>query len=244
MKIAAMTMVLLAACGAPEARAPVDPAGPGPAAMPSVRARPAPGPAPSTQLASLGYYAEDEAVASPPDEVCPGASDGRELIGKALPEWQLSGWANTGGESLSLSGLRGRVVVVRFWTTGCPYCEKTLPALQRLSEELRDQPVTIVGAFHAKPNSSAQDLAGPLEVTRRWGITFPLAIDRDWRTLRAWWLDGFHHHATSATFVFGKDGRIVHVHPGPVYYPSDDPHEDANRDYLALREAVLAAARQ
>jgi hypothetical protein len=55
--------------------------------------------------------------------------------------------------------------------------------------------------------------------------------------------DGFHRHATSATFVIGKDGRIVHVHPGPVYYPSDDPREDANRDYLALRSAVLAAAR-
>jgi len=199
----------------------------------------------SDQLAELGYYGDKAAEESPPERPCPGAADGRELVGTALPEWHLAGWANTDGTPLSLARLRGRVVVVRFWTTGCAYCEKTMPALQRLSEELRGQPVTFIGAFHAKPEGSARDLTRPLAVTRGWGITFPLAIDREWRTLRAWWLDGFHRHATSATFVIGKDGRVVHVHPGPVYYPTDDPSDtDANRDYAALRAAIVAAAKK
>jgi hypothetical protein len=69
-----------------------------------------------------------------------------------------------------------------------------------------------------------------------------LAFDQEWRTLRAWYLDGFHRHATSATFVIGKDGRIVFVHPGPVFFPSEAAADaDANRDWRRLRRAVLAA---
>ncbi|HLU68060.1 MAG TPA: TlpA disulfide reductase family protein [Kofleriaceae bacterium] len=182
---------------------------------------------------------------------CPGAQDGSELVGTQpaawqlsewqLPEWQLPEWKRS--EPLTLEGLRGRVVVVRFWTTGgCPFCEKSMPALQALSQELRGEPVTFIGAYHDKPSGSQKDMTEALAQARRWGVTFPIAFDRQWRTLRTWWLASGHRHATSFTFVIGKDGRIAHVHPGPVYYPSDDPAaEDANRDYQALRRAILAA---
>jgi peroxiredoxin len=211
----------------------------GPAASAPAVAAPAAA-APDGQLARMGY--SDDTTGSP-DKDCPGATDGHELIGTEPREWQFAEWANTNGAPMSLHDLRGRVVVVRFWTTGCPFCEKTMPALQRLSEELRDQPVTVVGAFHAKPESSQRDLGKPREVTRTWGVTFPLAIDREWRTLRSWWLDSAHRHATSVTFVIGKDGRVAHIHPGPEYYPTDDPSDTkANGDYLALRAAVVAAA--
>lgn len=209
------------------------------AAPPAARSAPARPRPPSNQLAELGYGGD----AGSSHGRCPGAADGRELLGTELAPWQLTGWANTGGAALDLASLRGRVVVVRFWTTGCPYCEKTLPALEKLSRELRGQPVTFIGAFHAKPATSEQDLRRPLRVARSWGVTFPIAFDRDWRTLRAWWLDGFHRHATSVTLVIGKDGRVVHVHPGPVFYPTDDPDQaEINRDYQALRSAVIAAA--
>jgi thiol-disulfide isomerase/thioredoxin len=210
------------------------PSTPSPAAPAAPAGRP-----PSDQLAELGYGGDPGSSHGK----CPGAADGRELVGAQLPGWQLTDWANTAGRALDLASLRGRVVVVRFWTSGCQYCEKTLPALQKLSQELRGQPVTFVGAFHAKPVTSEQDLRRPLRVARAWGVTFPIAFDRDWRTLRAWWLDGFHRHATSVTFVIGKDGRVVHVHPGPVFYPTDDPDQaEINRDYQALRRAVIAAA--
>lgn len=197
-------------------------------------------------MAALGYYADEDArTVTARKAKCGGPADGSELVGEELGEWQLAGWANTGGASPTMASLRGRVVVVRFWTVGCPYCEETMPALQKLSEELRDQPVTFVGAFHAKPESSEADLKRPLEAIRDWKVSFPLAIDREWRTLRSWWLERGHRHASSVTFVLGKDGRVVHVHPGPTYFPSNDPAQaDANRDYLALRNAIVEAARQ
>lgn len=198
---------------------------------------------PPDDLAALGYV--DGAAAEAARErlgECPGAADGSELIGTRVPVWQLGDWQNS--EPLTLAGLRGRVVVVRFWMSpGCPFCEKSMPALQVLAEEFADQAVTIVGAYHAKPVGSVADLSEPSKVAQAWGVTFPIAFDRKWKTLRSWWLDGKHHrHATSVTFVIGKDGRIVHIHPGPVFHPSDDPAEaQQNRDYLALRAAIVRA---
>jgi len=245
MKSAAIISLALAACAAPSP-APAPPAQQAVASAPAAAAAPEPAPTAAEDMAALGYYADDDPrTKSARKAKCAGPADDSALVGQHLGEWQLAGWANTEGQSLTLAGLRGRVVVVRFWTVGCPYCEATMPALQKLSEELRDQPVTFVGAFHAKPESSEADLKRPLEAIHDWKITFPLAIDREWRTLRSWWLERGHRHASSVTFVLGKDGRVVHVHPGPVYYPSSDPSEaDANRDYLALRNAVVTAAKQ
>jgi peroxiredoxin len=193
---------------------------------------------PSSDLAALGYTIDNAVDAS--DAACPGAEDGSELVGTRAPEWSLVDWQN--GAPASLAKLRGRVVVVRFWTAGCPYCEKSMPALQRIADELRGEPVTFVGAFHAKPASDEEQYARGRAAARGWGVTFPLARDRDWRTLRRWFLDGHHRHASSATFVIGKDGRIAFVHPGPVYFPSDAPDAaKANADYGALRRAILAA---
>jgi thiol-disulfide isomerase/thioredoxin len=240
-----MVLAALAGCAGSEAAPPPSSAAGAPPVRPPrpVAAGPSTAPA-SVQLAEMGYHGDDAAARARPDPAsCPGAADGRELIGAQLGEWQLADWAGTAGAAPTLASLRGRVVVVRFWTTGCPHCEKTLPALQKLSQELRDLPVTFIGAFHGKPASSEPDLERPLRVARSWGVTFPLALDREWRTLRAWWLDGAHRHATSVTFVIGKDGRVVHVHPGPVFYPTDDPDlAEVNRDHVALRRAVVAAA--
>lgn len=234
----ALPLLLLAVCAAPAAASPGGkPAAP--AAKPGARSAAAP----SDQLAEMGYYGDEGyARVRGKKDACDGNTDGRELIGTSLPEWSLSDWANAKGAPPTLASLRGRVVVVRFWTAGCQFCEKSLPALQKLAAELGDRPVTVIGAFHGKPDSSAPDIRKPLAVARSWHVTFPIALDRQWKTLRRWWLDGHHRHATSVTFVIGKDGRVVHIHPGPVFYPTDNPAEKGmDEDYQAVKKAVLAA---
>lgn len=168
------------------------------------------------------------------------APPGVELIGKPSPEWQVSDW--DGAPARSLAQLRGRVVVVRFWTDGCPFCRASMPALQKLADELAGEPVLFVGLYIAKPRGAERTWSDVVAVARSWGVRFPLAYDRGWKTVDAWWLAGHDRAATSATFVIGADGRIVHVHPGPALYPSDDPaHAAEDRDYRALRAAVIAA---
>lgn len=159
------------------------------------------------------------------------------LLGRSMPRWQVSEWANT--EPLELDQLHGKVVVVRFWTDTCPYCRASTPALQGLAYELAGQPVVFVGPHHQAPRPRPS-LAGRPAGRPAVGVTFPLGHDADWATLRSWWLETGDRRATSATVVIGKDGKVTHVHPGPVYFPSDAPRDAApNRDWVALREAVV-----
>jgi hypothetical protein len=104
---------------------------------------------------------------------------------------------------------------------------------------MKDAPVTFVGLYQSKPLGSERPWKGVAAHAAKLGVTFPIAYDHHWATLRSWWLDGAHRRATSASFVIGPDGRFVHVHPGPVFFPSDDPADArANADFEAIRDAI------
>jgi len=165
-------------------------------------------------------------------------------VGDPARPWSFSDW--DGFEPRPLQDLEGQVVVVRFWTDSCPYCAKSLPALEQLSEEFSDDPVLIIGAYHSKPFGSERPWSDALERSRDdWGVSFPLAYDRRWRTLRHWWLEGGAPRATSSTFVIDAEGDVAFIHPGPLFFPSDDPaHQRYNRDFQRLREAIRDAVAQ
>ncbi len=165
-------------------------------------------------------------------------ADGSDLVGSRAPEWTVGPeWANS--KSLVLSGLRGRVVVVRFWTDTCPYCEASLPAMQKLADEFRDEPVTFIGLYHSKPRGSERPWKLAVTRANELGVRFPLAYDHMWTTVSEWWLWGRSRSATSASFVIAPDGTIAFVHPGPVFFPSEDPAQQlANADFEAIRAAI------
>src|SRR5437763_627226 len=77
--------------------------------------------------ARFGAASSLEPVAAAPGDA------GADLIGRRAPEWSFERWI--GAAPLSLAGLRGKVVLLRWWTDGCPYCAATLPALERLREQ-------------------------------------------------------------------------------------------------------------
>jgi peroxiredoxin len=79
---------------------------------------------------------------------------------------------------------------------------------------------------------------------RRWGLSFPIAYNRQWKTLDSWWLARRESVPTSPTFVIDATGRIAHVHPGPEFHASADAeHGDCNRDFEAVRAAIREAVR-
>lgn len=161
-------------------------------------------------------------------------------VGDHVRPWHVAEWANS--EPLPLRDLRGQVVLVRFWTDSCPYCARSVPAVQKLADEFRDRPVTFVGLYHSKPRGSERPWETAVDQARRWGVMFPLAYDRNWKTVRSWWLDGNRAAATSASFVIDGDGRIVHIHPGPTFYPSGAPADaEYDRDFHAIRNAIRKA---
>ena len=142
-----------------------------------------------------------------------------KLIGQPAPAWNLEQWINS--KPLRLEDLRGKVVLVRWWTAPeCPYCAATAPALNEFNDLYGKRGLVVLGVYHHKSNSPLrwEDVAG---YTKKFGFHFPVAIDPDWRTLKQWWLDSGAGDWTSVSFLIDRQGRIRHIHPGGQYVKGD-----------------------
>lgn len=141
-------------------------------------------------------------------------SAGDDLIGLPAPPFRFEGWLNS--DPLELEDLRGKVVLVRWWTDTCPLCASSAPGLRALHADYADQGMVLIGVFH--PKAGRDD---PLDTRRidravaSRGFAFPIAIDWNWRegTLKDWWLTGPDRPATSVTFLLDKQGVIRFIHP-------------------------------
>lgn len=171
---------------------------------------------------SLAACTREEArAASPRPRAEPAADDdGRALLGHAPPsELQASHWLSS--EPLTLAGLQGRVVFVRwFMSPDCPFCSGSAPALRELHTRYAGAGLTVIGLYHHKD-------AAPLdpEAVRGWakhyGYEFPVAIDDDWRTLKSWWLAGHESRRfTSVSFLLDRRGLVRRVHAGGLIDPN------------------------
>jgi peroxiredoxin len=138
--------------------------------------------------------------------------EGAELIGKPAPEWTVREWI--GSPPLSLAGLRGKVVLVRWFTSAeCPFCHATAPALNNFHRDYAARGLAVVGMYHHKrPEPLTLDWVRG--AVREYGFTFPVGVDRDWRTLNRWWLDRHKRDFTSVSFLIDRQGVIRHIHPG------------------------------
>lgn len=168
-------------------------------------------------------------------------SAGSDRIGVAAPPFLFDGWINSA--PMTVEDLRGRVVLVRWWTDTCPFCASSAPALRALHEQYSARGLTVIGVFH--PKAGRDD---PLDVERvqraveSRQFVFPVAIDWDWRnrTLREWWLTGPKRPATSVTFLLDKNGIIRFVHPGMEYHDDngDEEHSMCVDDMKNIRAAI------
>ena len=161
------------------------------------------------------------------------AGEGADLIGKPAPGWEVTEWL---GAPVAFGSLRGKVVLVRwFMSSECPYCSATAPALNALHVDYKDRGLVVIGMYHHK-RPEPLDVEKVRGWARDYGFQFPVAIDRDWKTLRRWWLAGHQRQFTSVSFLLDKRGVIRHIHPGGTLAPG-------GADYAALRmkiEALLA----
>jgi len=153
-----------------------------------------------------------------------------EVLGTQPPEWSLTDWVN--GDGVTLSELRGQVVLVR-WFTGdwCDDCSATAPALRHFYETYKDLGFAVVGMFH---NSDASSLADVEKIVKqKYQYAFPVAIDRKTETRKAW-CQGNDDWATSVTFLLDRRGTIRHVHPGGRYVDGDFEYDTIERTILDL----------
>ncbi|MCY0956950.1 NHL domain-containing thioredoxin family protein [Streptomyces sp. H27-H5] len=123
-----------------------------------------------------------------------------ELIGKG-------GWLNTGGKELTLADLRGRLVVLDFWTFCCVNCLHVLDELRELEEKHRDT-LVIIGVHSPKFVHEAEHTA-VVDAVERYGVHHPVLDDPELATwkqyaVRAW----------PTLVVIDPEGYIVAQHAG------------------------------
>ena len=144
------------------------------------------------------------------------------LVGIKAQDWQVKGWLNS--NPVQLKDLLGNVVLVRWWTAGCPFCLATAPSLNEFYDQFHSRGLEVIGLYHHKSDE-------PLDVERvhryakQLGFKFPIAIDYDWHTLRSWWLDNSKANWTSVSFLIDRTGMIRHIHPGRQYVQGDYDHK-------------------
>lgn len=155
-------------------------------------------------------------------------------IGAAAPEWELEHWLNS--TPVELSKLRGKVVLVRWWTApDCPYCRATAPALNEFYEQYHDKGLEVIGIYHHKSPQplNAEDVK---KYAQQYGFKFPVAIDPGWRNLEKWWLAGDKKKWTSVSFVLDRQGTVQHIHPGGSYVKGDESYTAIKAKIEALLE--------
>ena len=119
-------------------------------------------------------------------------------------------WLNS--EPLTLADLRGRVVLIDFWTYSCINCLRTLPYLREWDDRYRGAGLTIVGV-HSPEFAFERVEANVRETTRELGLRYPVALDNDFATWEAW-----HNQYWPAKYLIDRDGHVRYYHFGEGEY--------------------------
>jgi cytochrome c biogenesis protein CcdA/thiol-disulfide isomerase/thioredoxin len=147
--------------------------------------------------------------------------DGLPELG-AAPEFAgVTRWLNS--QPLTLKSLRGRVVLIDFWTYTCINCLRTLPYIKAWDERYRDRGLTIVGV-HTPEFDFEKDTANVEAAIARNHLRYAVAQDNDYGTWDAW-----GNQYWPAKYLIDADGQVRYVHFGEGDY---DKTEAAIRSLL------------
>ncbi len=144
--------------------------------------------------------------------VAPSFSEGKPYV---APEFVgLQNWVNSA--PLTLSGLRGKVVLVNFWTFGCYNCQNTIPYVKDLYAKYHSKGFEIVG-IHAPEFDYEKDAANVKKAVAEDEIAWPVAQDNGFKTWRKY-KNGFW----PAFYYLDKTGKVRHLHIGEGGYANQD----------------------
>lgn len=144
------------------------------------------------------------------DQIIPSRTLTEETKAPLAPEISNDIWINS--EPLTLKSLRGRVVLIEFWTFACYNCRNTLPALKKWDAQYRDSGLTIIGV-HTPELDFERDIDKLRREVAGLGIKYPVVTDQDYSTWKAYRVE-----AWPTLFLLDKKGRVRWTHVGEGYY--------------------------
>src|SRR5919201_1299696 len=130
--------------------------------------------------------------------------------GRAPDFTKISAWINTA--PLDLKALRGKVVLIDFWTYSCINCLRTLPYLKDWDARYRSKGLVIVGV-HTPEFDFEHDLGNVRKAVDRLGVRYPVALDNNYGT----W-DAYSNQYWPADYLVDQTGRVRHIHFGEGAY--------------------------
>ncbi|CAM3899604.1 cytochrome c biogenesis protein DipZ [Paracidovorax anthurii] len=119
-------------------------------------------------------------------------------------------WLNSA--PLTAGQLRGKVVLVDFWTYSCINCLRALPYVKAWEQKYRDQGLVVVGV-HAPEFAFERDIGNVTRAMKDLGITYPVAVDNQYAIWRA-----FRNQYWPAHYLIDAQGRLRHHHFGEGNY--------------------------
>lgn len=129
----------------------------------------------------------------------------------SMPELTgITGWL--GSPPLDRASLRGKVVLVDFWTFACINCQNALPYVQRWHEKYKDQGFVVVGV-HSPEFAFERNPDNVRRAAEKMGLTFPIALDNGFHVWRA-----FSNRYWPAHYFIDAEGRIRFHHFGEGEY--------------------------
>ncbi len=121
-------------------------------------------------------------------------------------EW-LTNWINSNWYT-SLDELKGQVIMIDFWTSGCINCIASHPVTQWLYEEFKDQWFVVLG-IHAPEFAYEQKKEVVAEAVKKYNLTFPVALDNDFETWK-----NFHNLYWPSFYIIDKEGFVRYLYYG------------------------------
>lgn len=128
----------------------------------------------------------------------------------APPLAGLNSWINS--TPLAIAQLKGKVVLIDFWTYSCINCIRTLPYLLAWDKTYRDQGLVIIG-IHTPEFEFEKNSDNVNQAVLRFGIHYPVALDNHYAT----W-NNYHNHYWPAHYLINKQGQVIYEHFGEGDY--------------------------
>jgi len=158
--------------------------------------------------------------AAKPTGTAPGRAADAEDIGSGsaltmLPE--LSGattWINS--PPLTSASLRGKVVLIDFWTYSCINCLRTLPYVRAWNEKYKNSGLVVIG-IHTPEFAFEKDETNVRNAIRNLGVVYPVAMDNDYKIWRS-----FNNQYWPAHYFIDATGRIRFHHAGEGNYEESE----------------------
>jgi peroxiredoxin len=122
------------------------------------------------------------------------------VVGAPAPDFTLS---DVAGNPITLSALKGKVVLINFWATWCGPCRLEMPAIEQRYQKFKDQDFTVLAIDLDEPAENVRSFVEELN------LTFPVLLDPGGKTFDLYRVRGY-----PTTFIVDRDGIIKQLSIG------------------------------